>query len=111
MESRSSAAGDTLGGAGGGGGAAAVDQYVDELAEGIGQVGRREDQQRAPALLDRALELDQPRHAQREGILGMNAGAGLVQRVEQKAIDPGAIGLGVGDEHVMGTDTCTTNAT
>jgi hypothetical protein len=67
-----------------------------------GQVGRRENEQRALALLDRALELDQTRHAQREGVLRVIACASIVQRVEQKAVDPRAILLGVGDEHVAG---------
>jgi len=52
----------------------------------------------APALLYRALELQQARHAQRKGCLGVAAHTGLGQRIQQIAFDPGALGLGVGDE-------------
>jgi hypothetical protein len=44
----------------------------------------------------------QARDAEGEGFLGMIVDAGLLERVEQEAFDPGTISLRIRDEQVVG---------
>ena len=62
--------------------AVGLGQQVGELAEALGQVGGGEDEQGALALPDSPLELQDARHAQPEGFLGVDTHAGCFQRVE-----------------------------
>jgi hypothetical protein len=76
-------------------------EQLRDLTEGVGEVGGREDQERAAAALDRLLELDEPGCPDGVGRLVEIAHPRLVQRVEQVAPHPGTVGLGVGDEQVV----------
>ena len=67
--------------------AVALSQKIGELIEGVDEVGRREDKQRASTLLDSTLELNNSWHAKDEGCFREVMYAGLAQRIEQISFD------------------------
>ena len=71
------------------------------MVEAVSQVRGREDQNDAPALLDRVLELQEAGPSQGEGRLGVDPDATLLEGVEEVTDHPRAVGLRVGNEHVV----------
>ena len=80
-------------------------EQIPERGVGIGEIGRGDDEQRAPALSHRPLELSDAWRAELERGLRDVTDPGGVERVEEIALDPAPVGSGVRHEEVVGRAT------